>query len=183
MGNVSNLSLGPGTLYVAQVGSSAPTGLTTAWAAAWKEIGYTAEGTEVTIEVSRDPVDVAESIEPVAHATTARSMSVSFAMAEVTARNLRIAMNGGTISTAAGVTTFTPPALGEEGSVALGWESEDGEERWIVPKASQSGSVSIGRRKGADKAKVPVTMQAELAPGETSLYSVLLLDSRSGGTI
>jgi hypothetical protein len=182
VGNVENISLGPGTLYVAQVGSTAPTNVTSAWAAAWKEIGYTSEGTELTIEVSRDPVEVAEELDPVAYASTARSASVAFAMAELTARNLTIAFNGGTVSTAGGVTTYVPPELGAEGSVALGFESEDGEERWIFSKASQSGSVSIGRRKGADKATVPVTMNVEKVTGQP-IFTVLLKDSRSGGTV
>lgn len=182
MGNVENISLGPGTLYVAQVGSTAPTTVTAAWAAAWKEIGYTAEGTEVSVEISRDPVEVAEEIDPVGYASTARSVSVAFAMAELTARNLTIAFNGGTVSTAGGVTSYIPPELGAEGSVALGFESEDGEERWIFYKASQSGSVSIGRRKGSDKATIPVTMNVEKISGKEP-FKVLLKDSRSGGTV
>ena len=181
-GTVENISLGPGTLYVAQVGSSEPADVTAAWAAAWKQIGYTTEGTEVSIELSRDPVEVAEEIDPVLYATTSRSTKVAFAMVEVTARNLNIALNGGTISTAAGVTSFEPPEPGTEGSLALGWESEDGEERWIFRKCSQSGTVSIGRRKGADKSSIPVEMQVEKVTGQAA-FKVLLKDSRSGGTI
>lgn len=181
-GTVENISLGPGTLYVAQVGASEPADVTAAWDAAWAEIGYTAEGTEVSIEVSRDPVEVAEEIDPVLYATTSRSTTVSFAMVEVTARNLSIALNGGTISTAGGVTTFEPPEPGTEGSLALGWESEDGEERWIFRKCSQSGSVAVGRRKGSDKATLPVTMNVEKVTGEAP-FTVLFIDSRSGGTI
>ena len=154
----------------------------TAWAAAWKEIGYTSEGTEVSIDVSRDPVEVAEEIDPVLYASTSRAVTVSFAMAELTARNLQIAFNGGTISTSGGVTSYVPPELGAEGSVAIGFESEDGEERWIFYKASQSGSVAIGRRKGSDKATIPVTMNVEKVTGQAP-FKVLLKDSRSGGTI
>lgn len=182
MGNVENISLGPGLLYVAQVGSAEPSDLTASWDSAWTEIGYTNEGTEVSIEVSRDPVEVAEEIDPVLYATTSRSTTVSFAMAEVTARNLSIALNGGTVSTAGGVTTFEPPEPGDETSLALGWESEDGEERWIFRKCSQSGGVAIGRRKGADKATIPVTMQVEKVTGEAP-FTILFAASRSGGSI
>ena len=181
-GTVENISLGPGTLRVAVVGSTEPSDVTAAWAAAWKPIGYTAEGTEVSIELSRDPVEVAEEVDPVLFATTSRSTKVAFAMAEVTARNLSIALNGGTISTAAGVTAFEPPEPGTERSLALGWESEDGEERWIFRSCTQSGSVSVGRRKGADKATVPVEMTVEKVTGQAA-FKVLLKDSRSGGTI
>ena len=182
MGNVENISLGPGVLYVAQVGSNPPADVTADWDAAWKQIGYTAEGTEVSIEVSRDPVEVAEEIDPVLYASTSRSVTVGFAMAELTARNLQIAFNGGTVTTADGVSTYVPPELGAEGSVALGFESEDGEERWIFYRASQSGSVAIGRRKGSDKATIPVTMMVEKVTGQAP-FKVLLKDSRSGGVI
>lgn len=182
VGTVENISLGPGVLYVAQVGSSEPSDLSTAWAAAWKRIGYTDKGTEVHIEISRDPVEVAEELDPVLYATTSRAIKVSFAMAELTARNLKIALNGGTISTAAGVTSFEPPDSGAEGSLALGWQSDDGQERWIFRKCSQSGKVAIGRAKGSDKATIPVEMSVEKVTG-LAPFRVLLKDSRSGGTI
>ena len=181
-GTVENLSLGPGTLYVAQVGSTAPTNVTSAWAAAWKAVGYTSEGSEVSIELTADPVDVAEEIDPVLHVNSARNVSITFAMAELTARNLTIAMNGGTVTTATGVTTYTPPAPSAQTRYAIGFESEDGTERWVFPKAFQSGAVSIARRKGADKATIPVTMTAEKVTGGHP-FTVLFKDSRSGGTI
>jgi hypothetical protein len=182
VGNVENLSLGPGILYVAAVGSTAPTNVTTAWAAAWKEIGYTSEGSEISIDLTNDPVDVAEEVDPVFHINSARTVSVSFAMAEITARNLTIAMNGGTVSTAAGVTTYTPPSPAQAQRVALGWQSEDGTERWIFPKTFQAGGVSVARRKGADKATIPVEMRAE-KPAVGKVFTVLFKDSRSGGTV
>lgn len=182
MGTVENISLGPGTLYVAQVGSTEPADLATAWDAAWKEIGYTAEGTEVTMDIARDPVDVAESIDPVMYATTSRTTTVAFAMAELTARNLQIALNGGTITTGTGIVTFDPPEAGQETSLALGWESDNGQERWIWRKTSQSGSIAIGRRKGSDKATIPVTMNVEAVTGEKP-FTVIMDETRAGGAL
>ena len=120
MGNASNISLGAGTLYVAALGSTEPTDVTTALAAAWKEIGYTEEGSEISIEVSSDPVEVAEEIDPVLHVMAGRTVSISFAMAENTARNLTLALNGGTVSTGAGVTSYEPPAPSAAQRVMLG---------------------------------------------------------------
>lgn len=182
MGAVENLSLGPGTLYVAQVGSTAPTTVTAAWAAAWKEIGYTAEGSEISIELTNDPVDVAEEVDPVLHINSGRNTTVSFAMAEITARNLTIAMNGGTVTTNAGVTKYEPPAPSAAQRYALGWQSEDGTERWVFYRTFQSGGVSIARRKGADKATIPVTMTVE-KPSTGAPFTVLFKDSRSGGAV
>jgi hypothetical protein len=180
--NAQNISLGPGTLYVAQVGSTEPTDVTTALNAAWKEVGYTAEGSEISIDMSTDPVDVAEEIDPVFSVIGGRTVSVKFAMVENTARNLTIAMNGGTLTTTAGVTKYEPPAPGSATRVALLFQSEDSQERWIFRQCFQSGSVAIGRRKGADKATIPVEMRAEKVTGKTS-FTVLFKDSRSGGTI
>lgn len=181
-GTVENLSLGPGTLYVAQVGTTAPTTVTAAWAAGWKAVGYTSEGSEVSIELTADPVDVAEEIDPVLHVNSARNVSISFSMAEMTARNLTIAMNGGTVTSGSGVVTYTPPSPSAQVRYAIGWESEDGTERWVFPKTFQSGGVTVARRKGADKAVLPVTMTAEKPTGGVP-FTVVLKDSRSGGTI
>ena len=43
-------------------------------------------------------------------------------------------MNGGTITTAAGVTTFTRRTRPRSSGLALGFESDDGQERWIFPQ-------------------------------------------------
>ena len=174
------ISLGAGTLYVAPLSSTAPTDLASAWDAAWKEVGFTNEGSEISIEVSSDPVEVAEEIDPVFHVMSSRAVTVSFAMAENTARNLTLALNGGTVTSAGGVTTYTPPAPGSATRVMVGFQSEDGEERWIFPQCFQAGTVAVARRKGADYATIPVEMRAEKVSGQ-SAFTVLFKDSRSGG--
>lgn len=182
MGNASNISLGAGTLYVAALGSTEPTDVTAALAAAWKEIGYTEEGSEISIEVSSDPVEVAEEIDPVLHVMAGRTVTISFAMAENTARNLTLALNGGTVNTAGGVTTYEPPAPGAAQRVMIVFQSEDGQERWIFRQCFQAGNVSVARRKGADKVTIPVEMRAEKPSGQQA-FKVIFKDSRSGGTI
>lgn len=182
MGNASNISLGAGTLYVAALGSTEPTDVTSALAAAWKEIGYTEEGSEISIEVSSDPVEVAEEIDPVLHVMAGRTVTISFAMAENTARNLTLALNGGTVSTAGGVTSYEPPAPSAAQRVMIVFVSEDAQERWIFRQCFQAGTVSVARRKGADKVTIPVEMRAEKPSGQQA-FKVLFKDSRSGGTI
>lgn len=182
MGNATNISLGAGTLYVAALGSTEPTDVTTALAAAWKEVGFTSEGSEISIDISTDPVEVAEEIDPVLHVMSGRTVTISFAMAENTARNLTLALNGGTVSTAAGVTTYNPPAPGAAQRVMLVFVSEDGQERWIFRQCFQAGGVTVARRKGADYATIPVEFRAEKVSGKQA-FTVLFKDSRSGGTI
>lgn len=180
MGNSQMISLGAGTLYVAALNSTEPTDVSAAWNAAWKEVGYTTEGSEISIEVSADPVEVAEEIDPVLHTMTSRTVTIAFAMAENTARNLCIALNGGTVTTNAGVTKYEPPAPGSATRVMIGFQSEDGQERWVFRQCFQAGTVSVARRKGADYATIPVEMRAEKVAGKT-VFAVLMKDSRSGG--
>lgn len=181
MANAEALSLGPGRLYVAPVGTAAPTDLTTALGAAWEPIGYTEEGSEFSYEVSSEPVEVAEELDPLFYRTTGRSGTVSFAMAENTARNLTIAFNGGDVSAPAtdGSVTYTPPEPGTEERRALLFESEDGEERWVWPQVFQGGNVSMARRKGAEKTTLPVEMRVEKRSGEPP-FQVILAGSREG---
>jgi hypothetical protein len=161
-GSASKVQLGPGQLRIAPLGSAEPTDLAAAWPAAWTALGYTNDGSEFTYSVATDTVEVAEELDPIDEAETGRTIGLGFALAEMTAENLRRAMNGGTVTdnatgtTAATVTYFEPPALGTTVKVMLGWEAENGKERWIFRECKQRGDVSIARRKGADKAVIPV---------------------------
>lgn len=179
MGNAAAISLGPGTLKIAPLGSTEPTDLSTAWDAAWVDLGYTAEGSEFSYEVSTEPVDVAEEFEPIRIMTTGRSAAVSFALAELTAANLKRALNGGTITSGTGLVTFEPPAVGEEVRVMLGFESEDGEERWVYRQCFQMGSLTIARRKAPDKATLPVEFGLEKPSGAAS-FKAIFDDARTG---
>ena len=135
----------------------------TIWTPAFKSIGYTEEGSEFSYEMSSDPVEVAESLDPVFYRTTGRNGGLTFAMAENTVRNLTLAFNGGTVTrTTSGAVKYSPPEPGTEVRRILVWESEDGEERWVYPQVFQGGSVSMARRKGADEGDHP----GRLPPGE-----------------
>src|SRR5438874_1254502 len=97
VGNAAALSLGPGYLWWAPLGTTLPADLADTKDPAFKRIGYTEEGSEFAYELSSDPVEVAESLDPVFYRTTGRNGTVTFAMAENTVRNLTLAFNGGTV--------------------------------------------------------------------------------------
>lgn len=102
-GTAENVKLGPGYLYFGPVGAVEPTDLTTPWATVdplWLPVGYTDEGSTFSYELSSDNVDVAEELDHLRVETTGRSGKVSFAMAELTARNVGYALNGGDVVTA-----------------------------------------------------------------------------------
>ena len=183
MGTPSNISLGPGRLYTAPLGTPLPTALVPPTAeppGPWSTIGYTQEGSSFSYEFSSEDVEVAESLDPLASRTTSRTGSVTFSMAENTVRNLALAFNGGTVSTAAGVIAYEPPEPGTERRQMLVFISEDGLELWIFRQVFQSGSVSMDRRKGADKTLIPVEFALEKPSSGGSPFKALYAADRSG---
>lgn len=163
-GNPGAIALGPGYLFAAVLGTTEVTDLATAWAtvsANWIALGYTDDGSEFTYETSSENVEVAEELDPVKTALTGRNLKVAFALAEITASNLKRAMNGGTITTGAGFVTFEPPALGEEVRLMLGFQSEDLTERWIYRQCLQTGNLGMARKKGAAKTTISCEFSLE----------------------
>lgn len=165
MGNPTNVRVGPGVLRIAAIGSTEPPDLASAWAGAWTELGYTHEGSSFTFENTFENVMVAEELEPILVLQTTRQIDVNFALAEITALNLSRAFNGGTVDVDGTETTFEPPAAGDYTPVMLGWESDDGLERWIFRRCVQVGSVEIARRKAPDKATLPMTFRCTKPTG------------------
>lgn len=181
----SALSLGPGRLWWAPLGSTGPADHNTALAASFKQVGSTAEGSEFSYEISMDAVMVAESLDPLFHKTTGRAGKLTFAMAENTVQALVVAFNGGTVTSygTAGTAGFKyePPAPGKETGRMLVWESEDGQERWVFKQCTQGGSVGISRRKGADKATIPVEFRIEAPADGSAPWAAFYASARSGG--
>lgn len=183
-GNPGALALGPGSLYIAVLGTPEVVNndLTTAWAtvsANWIALGYTAEGSTFNYSVDTENVEVAEELDPVAVALTSREMNVDFALAQITAKNLKTALNGGTITAGSGAVTFEPPALGEEVRTMLGWESEDHTERWIYRKCLQVGGMEISRAKGAAKATIGCSFKLEKPTDGSAPFKAILSLARA----
>jgi hypothetical protein len=172
--------LGPGRLYIAPVGSTEPTDLTTPWAAAWVDLGYTEEGHSFSSSTSFDPIEVAEELDPLSYEATGRESSVAFALAQMTSKNLSRALNGGTLTTGTGIVTFEPPDPGAEVRVALGWESRDAKERWVWRKCLQTGDVEIARRKAPDKATIPCNFMCEITAGGAKPFKAIFDDDLDG---
>lgn len=186
MANPNTIAAGPGKLYIAPIGTTEPTAVTSALPSQWVALGYTEEGNQFTHDVNTGNIEVAEELDPVKVVDTGRVISVAFSLSEVTAKNLQRALNGGTINTAAGVTTFTPPALGAGVRTMLLWDDDDQSvadnavnalrtERWIYRRAYQTGSVALARRKGATNAVIPATFTLE-KPSGLQPYVVLVAD-------
>src|SRR3954464_8786203 len=89
----------PGFLYWAPLGSSIPANtvvgnvFTDAWPVAWISMGMTDSGSDWSYSTTVAAVEAAESFDPIAQKTTARSGSVQFALLSNTATNLSRAYN------------------------------------------------------------------------------------------
>lgn len=178
--NPGAVVVGAGTLYVAQLGSPEPAGPSSTaglFPSAWHPLGYTENGSTFNQQVNATPLEVAEELEAVRTVVTSRISSVTFQLAQETARNLQLAFNGGAVDPTAvsGVVTPNIPAIGQEQRVMLGWDSGDGLERWIYRRCLQTGAISIPRTKGA-KVVIPVTFSLE-RPSDGSFPYKPMLDA------
>jgi len=106
--DTDNISIGPGVLWYAPLGTTEPADHLVSWPAGWLPIGYTAEGHQGTYALTIADVEVAERLDVVRRITTKRDNRVAFAMAEITSDNLALALNGGTLLGMA--STFTDGA-------------------------------------------------------------------------
>jgi hypothetical protein len=168
---INALALGPGYLYHAPLASTLPANtvaggiFTDTWPAAWLLVGATDEGSEWNYELDTEDVEVAEYLDAVAVVSTGRTIGINFAMVNVSATNLKRALNGGVITTtgtgATQLNEYTPPDIGQEVRAMIGWESQDSTERLIGFQCFQAGEVNVERRKGADKATLPVEFRME----------------------
>lgn len=176
----SLIQLGPGTLRAAPLGSAEPADLATAWAAAWIDVGYTEEGHTFAYQFASEDVTVAEELLPVRVVPTTATGSLSFALAQITLENMKRALNGGTITAGVGFSTYEPPDPSTQVRTMWGWESEDGQERWVFRQCIQVGNVSVPRRKAPAKALIPVEFRLEKPAGAVKPFKSIFATARIG---
>jgi len=155
--------LGAGTLYVAAIGTTEPDSASATLASAWREVGYTDDGSAYGFTYTNEAIEVEEEFYPVKYATTSVELEVGFAMKQASRRNLALALNAGAAAVSDG-TSFEPPDPGDEVRVMICYDTEDGA-RWIFRKCFQGGTVDITRRKAPDAALIPVSFRIEKPTG------------------
>lgn len=178
-GTPAALSLGPGYLYIAEIGTTEPTDIATPWAAvssAWKTVGYTDSGSEFKYSLNTDQVQVAEELDPISNPVTGRTSTLTFAMAEVTATNLMRAFNAPSsqVVLSGALSTIEPPDLGTEVRRMIGFDSEDLTERWLFRQCFQTGDTTITRQKGANNATIAVEFTLEKPASGNRLFKVFM---------
>ena len=172
----SRVKVGPGTLYAAPLGTTEPVSVTAAWPSAWKPLGYTDTGSDFSLNPSTAQVQVEEEYWPVREVITGYAGSLTFALAEVTAQNLVVVLNGGIAAVSSAVqgtnpdgsVWVEPPDIGQEVRIMLGWDAlpkagvtGDPFGRLIARQCLQTGTVKVTRRKGNNKATYAATFTLE----------------------
>lgn len=163
VGNAEQVRVGPGALYVAPFGTALPTTLGGTLNAAFVEVGFTTEGSNLSYSQTSDGVEVAERLRPITTIITGVEMTFDFIFAQLNPDNLALAMNAGagSISETTDEVVFTWPKSGGTSRVSIVWQSDDDLERLVLAKCFAGGDISIPRRKGVEPAAVGVTFTVE----------------------
>jgi len=167
-----NLITDPGWLYYAPLSTVVPANtalnsvFTDAWVTPWTWLGMSDAGSDWHYNMTDSPIDVAELYDPVQHRITSRMGSCAFSLANYTASNLVLAMNGATktVTGTAGttVTKVTPVQPGQETRFMLGWESTTGDVRKVAYQCLNTGDIVEAMKKAPTKALIPFNAMFEI---------------------
>lgn len=103
--STTQMMVGPGVLRRAPVGTDDAAIIAAAdptWAVAWETVGATDGGIGLTIAKSYANHTVDQAADWVASTITERHAQLEISLVEMTLKNLRISLNGGTITTGSG---------------------------------------------------------------------------------
>lgn len=168
--NTAEVDIDVGILYVAPIGTAEPTSATSTLDAAWREVGYTEDGSTFTTEIDNQEVSVAELLDPVKYVNVKRTSRLSFQMAQMVRSNLALALNQGAAVTDDD-TVLEPVEVSSEVRVMLLWQSEQtgaDQRRLLARQAYNTGGLTIANQKAPQKRLLPVDFALEKPDGETS---------------
>lgn len=108
-----NVVMGPATVYTAPFGTTEPawSAISSPPASPWTDVGGTADGTSVLLEVEHTLTDIAveQLVDPVGARVSKRVIQVTAALLEATQQNMLLAMNQmATITTGSGYSVLDP---------------------------------------------------------------------------
>lgn len=177
------IKLGPGTLYVAPLGTTEPTAVTGAWPSGWIALGYTDGGSTIAKGITTSPVTVEEEVYAVTNPITGVTQTIAFDLAQATAFNYLLASNAGVGTPGAGTglvaaTTGTnpdgsiwveDPGLGLEVRIMVGWDAlpkagtvGDPFGRFLARQCLQTGTITETHKKAPQKDLYTTTWTLEL---------------------
>lgn len=153
--------------YIAPVGTAGPIDTATAPGAGWIHLGYTSEdGMSMTPGLETNEIPAHQSFYPIRHIVTGRSLEFGFELLQWNQESLKLAFGGGSFTTAAGVTTYTPPSpeVIDFRALLLHWEDGDKKYRMHVPKVlvTDASDISLTR---SDAAAIALTFATVASDG------------------
>jgi hypothetical protein len=172
--NTAEVDIDVGILYVAPIGTSEPASATATLDTAWREVGYTEDGSTFTSEITAEDVFVEELLDPVRVVNTARTSKLAFQMAQMVRSNLGLALNQGAAVTDS-MTSLGPVAAASEVRVMLLWLSEAtgaSQHGLLARQCYNTGGLEINNRKAPDKRLLPVEFSLE-KPSSSDAFSFL----------
>lgn len=161
-----------GHLYLAPIGTTAPTDATTALAAAWKELGYTDEnGVAITPTEAHQDFKAWQSFYVIRRQITDRGLTIATALRQWNGPNFQLLFGGGTFTGTPGAFKFVPPDPSVVDQHALVIDVLDGTAtyRWYFPgvMAIPGGDIPMNRGAMADlKVAFELMVQANANPFE-----------------
>jgi len=147
---------GSGDVYHAAVGSTAPTDVTTNWAAAWKHSGYQQEdGASFGVTYDTDPKKSWQSLDPTNYVRTGRASTFKHTIKQWNQVNFPVIHGGGSMSETSlgsGVYKYDAPTGSTIDYRALGMHVTDGTKigRLIIPKAMLTDVSEVQFQKGEE---------------------------------
>lgn len=175
-GTAANVIIGPGRLYMAPLGTSEPTSASaTLPSANWIAIGYTEDGTDMTIDRTNDEIMVAEEMYAIRIVNSATKISLKTVLAEPTLRNLNAALGGGSGGSNTATSLDIPATLT---GIMLVHDSEESptsatNRRILFRECYPTGAVSMPFKKSPNKTTIDVEWMAVLPSGQTSPITFL----------
>lgn len=106
--SVTNLLVGPGTLYYAPFGTTEPTTIDDAVTGSWTDVGGTLEGLQLKVNQEMTRLEVDQLVDPAGSRLKTRETTVETQLAEPTLENLKFALSGGAITTDATQKVYEP---------------------------------------------------------------------------
>lgn len=145
---------GRSKVYLANVGTTAPTTATSALVGGWTEVGlFTPDSLSFATEPEFEEVNSAQSDYPTRRFQTSDSATVSVDLQEWSKANLIYAFGGGTVVLiSAGQYRYEPPLAGSRQEVAAIIEVVDGSKtyRFYFPRTQQVEGVEAELQKGQE---------------------------------
>lgn len=166
-----------GHVYSAPLGTAFPADAEAAPGVGWVEHGYlTEDAVSVALSAETTSIMAWQSLTAVRTVRTSQEFTVTFALMQRNAENLKLAFGGGTIATAGTGTKYTPPAAHEVDERAFMFEITDGDvaDRYCIKRglAALSGDVAFVKDTAAS---YQMTVTA-LTASDGSTYTMLTND-------